>query len=255
MQSPAALTSFRGRAQLRGKSEVLHRFYCERGQSELDTLQIHAERNAQRSSEHASKKDTAESIEMACCASEARKVVFTFPTAAQCDARSNHSGNAAAPSNARRYPLHGRLCGTRPDLMLRRKDTPLPNCQVECVHISSKPCVAKRHTVQHLSQPNITRRRQCARLATRNLPQRMLVLRTLQAQTPCAQRRAQEQRKTLREQARCTSRRAQELHPGGKATTNRLHSSGHRRFAATVQPRSLELPHQLQSAGLSRFST
>ena len=117
--------------------------------------------------------------------------------------RSNNSGNAAAPSNARRSPMHRRFCGTRgnqnrPDLMLRRKDTPLANCELECVHASSKPCVAKRHSAQHFSQPNITRQQQRTRLATRKLPQRVLVLRTLQAQTQCTQRLAQELHRTLR---------------------------------------------------------
>ena len=142
---------------------------------------------------------------------------FRKPHDASRDARSNNSGNTVAPSNARRPPLNGCFCGprvnqNRPDLMLRRKDTSLANCEVECVHASGKPCLATRHTVQHLSQPNVTRRPQCPRLATRELPQRVLVLRTLQAQTRRTQRRAREQRKILVEQARCTPRRAQELH-------------------------------------------
>ena len=129
---------------------------------------------------------------------------FRKPHDASRDVRSNNSGNTAAPSNARRPPLNGRFCGprgnqNRPDLMLRRKDTPLANCGVDCVHARSKPCLATRHTVQHLSPPNITRRPQCTRLATRKLPQRVLVLRILQAQTRRTQRLLQEQRKTLRE--------------------------------------------------------
>ena len=88
---------------------------------------------------------------------------FRNPHDASRVARSNNSGNTAAPSNARRSPLNGCFCGprgnqNRPDLMLRRKDTSLANCEVECVHASSKPCLATRHTVQHLSQPNVTRR-------------------------------------------------------------------------------------------------
>ena len=153
---------------------------------------------------------------------------------------------------------------SRPDLMLRRTDTPLANCEVECVHARSRPCVATRHTVQHLSQTNITRRRQRTRLATRGLPQRVLVLRTLQAQTRRTQRRARDQRNTLTEQARCTPRRAEEprrtrrlsqRQSGNKSShflwTPSLRSNGFR----VVPPRVLELPHQLQRGGLSRCNT
>ena len=91
----------------------------------------------------------------------------------------------------------GVFCGARgnqkrPDLVLRRKDTPPANCEVECVTASTNPCVAKRHTVQNLSQLSITRRRQCTRLVTRKLQKRVLVS-TLQAQAQCTRRRAQDQ--------------------------------------------------------------
>ena len=106
-----------GKAQLRGRNKVLHRFYCERAQSELDTLQIHATGmvaplNGKR-------------LALACSAARRMQVQrtplkalvrvapvrlarsssrFGKPHDPSRHARSNNSGNAAAPSNAQRSP-------------------------------------------------------------------------------------------------------------------------------------------------------
>ena len=127
---PSALTNptadcFRGKAQLRGKSKLLHRFYSEKGQSELDTLQIHrhwrvvphgasTERNTAGTGVQRSKRTplTALGRRVAPVKLTRSSSRFRKPHDASRDARANNSGDAAAASTARRSPLHKRFCGT-----------------------------------------------------------------------------------------------------------------------------------------------
>ena len=77
--------------------------------------------------------------------------------------------------------------------------------------------------------PNITRKRQCTRLASRKLLQRVLLLRTLQAQTQCTQRRAQG---AIKDTCGVPRRQTSRLHSSCARQSN--DSSRHRRFATTT---------------------
>ena len=180
-------------------------------------------------------------------------------------ARSNNSGNTAAPSNARRSQLTERFCGTRgnrnrPELMdsaeqTRHSQTVNVSRQVRTAQWQAMSPNPRHHSHSHQSQhvlPHENFHNGCWCCVHRRRRRNVLNDGRRSNERHCAS-----WRDALHDGSRsCTGHCGV---PGCKATTSRLHPAGHRRFAAMASGLCnlgvSSFTHQFQRGGLSRFST